>query len=60
MDRKSKNTQIKEIKLTPTESETKPEGIADQLNKHFTEIGSKLASEIMEPPWWCQFQKLFD
>ena len=56
MDRKSKNTQIKEIKLTPTESETKPEGIADQLNKHFTEIGSKLASEIMEPPSGVSFK----
>ena len=39
-----KNRQIKEIKLTPTESETKPEGIAYQLT--FT---GKSASEIPEP-----------
>ena len=28
MNRKSKNTEIKEIKLSPNESETNPEGIA--------------------------------
>ena len=38
------------MKLSPNESETKPEGIADQLNKHFTEVSSKLAPEIPEPP----------
>ena len=56
MNRKSKTTQIREIRHTPTEFATNPKDIADLLNVHFTEIGKKLASEIPEPPSGIGFE----
>ena len=53
MNRKSKHTEISEICISPTEIVT---NIADLLNKHFTEIGQKLASEIPEPPGGINFE----
>ena len=50
MNRKSKNTQISEIKISPLEITSNPKEIANHLNKHFTEIGIKLASEIPDSP----------
>ena len=56
MNRKSKNTQINEIKTTPAECVTKPKDIANHLNKHFTEVGINLASKIPEPSDGITFQ----
>ena len=56
MNRKSKSTQIREIRHTPTELATNPKDIADLLNVTFTEIGNKLASEIPEPPSGISFK----
>ena len=49
MNRKSNNTAINEIKLTPSVTLTNPKDIADHFNKHFTKIGHKLASDIPKP-----------
>ena len=49
MNRKSNSTMINEIKISSSESLTNPKDITDSLNKHFIEIGHKLASEIPDP-----------
>ena len=46
MGRKSKDTQINKINISPNESVTNAKDIANELNTHFTEIGPKLASKI--------------
>ena len=49
MNWKSKNTQSNEIKISSSEIASNPKQIVNHLNKHFTEIGNKLAYEIPYP-----------
>ena len=46
MGRKSKDTELNKINVSPTESVTNAKDIANELNMHFTEVGPKLASNI--------------
>ena len=54
MSRKTKNSSINELKVNNV-SFTEPTVIADQFNKHFTEIGTKLASVLPESD--CDYEQ---
>ena len=54
MSRKTKDSSINELKADNV-SFTEPILIADQFNKHFTEIGTKLASVLPESD--CDYEQ---
>ena len=54
MSRKTKDSSIKELKVNNVSS-TEPTLIADQFNKHFTDIGTKVASVLPESD--CDYEQ---
>ena len=54
MSRKTKDSSINELKVKNA-TVNEPSEIADELNKHFTDIGNKLAANLSQSD--CDYQQ---